>query len=343
MKKTLLVIAAAAMIFGLAGCNQGLKAEAGSWGKQRVYKDEAGVRKAEVELVLDTDWTPTWWKWTDIDGNVLETQPTGIKVGNKLVFKFLDWTKVPTLYGNDETENMILYVESSDGTKDVRGRICVYRDKIVEVPYSKYKEEIAAVTEVKITNDEPTADSCFTDGNYEVTEIWTLSPKEEGKDKIGDVFVANDGLKIKFPQNKGIKNDKDSNSKTILVKAGGIVGLYQPKRAKTVEGKNANTNITAAGIKAKKFTVEGEEKTAIEIYHLGDITDDDELVAKYTKNNADIIFANKMPEKHPAVAVKLNTSEFGTYYFKHDTKITRWKAAENDYVTETTAIPADLK
>lgn len=351
MKKTLLVIAAAAMILGLAGCNgltkNGLDNDSGSWKKQKPVAVEDDALKGTVVMTIDGTYTPTWSTWTGINGQVLNPEPTLTKDGNKWTWKF-DLKDYDNLYGGEDTENMVLYISSSDATKDYRGRICVYRDKSVEITYSNKYEEIAAVGIVTIKNDEPLTDSLFPTGNYSIKDIYPLDPAtpKAGKpsnDQVGGTYVLNGNMrfeKVDIVKNKSI---------SFPVKAGDqIIGIYQPNRKDKYNANDPTTYTvskmpTAEAIKTANIDVLDEEgnSTKKSRADLLEITtkgkSDAEIVAAYVKENAKLVYGEKFTvtahSNKFSVGTKtnissINSSDFGTYWFvTKSSGATRMKAA----------------
>lgn len=272
MKKTFVkVVAAAAIVLGLASCDQITK---GSWDPNGEnwpsFKSEptktADADKGKVILVNTDDIKVdgTWCVWTDENGLVIDAPKGIVNADGNLEFKFTP-AQINQVDLNKEggearphSERFVLYIgltgknttvknpvtgEKDGDLKDfdARGRICVYDDAKVEVSVEKYKELVQKVGVVSIKNNEPQdTGSVYSNGDYTITEIWPLDPltdkadteEKMANDKIGGKYGVVEAMYFK-------KLDvKKGDTVKFPVKAGKqIVGLYQPKRDTPTDGK----------------------------------------------------------------------------------------------------------
>lgn len=310
MKKTLItIIAAAAMIMGLASCDMlakdALKNDGKSWANDTskaslTSKDPDYTISGRVILMpkdgFDVENKQNgWFLWTDENGIVLDKQPVAKLDDDKNVcfdFKglFNEASKVVVLYTRLEGTNKSQKnpetgkKEAFDLTKyDVRGRFAVFQERVTRVKLEKYPEVIAPVGVVTITNDEPVSTSVYTNGDYTITEIWPLDPKADKdgntaeNDKVGGSYVVSDTMVFKKLE------VKKGNTIKVPVKAGKqIIGLYQPKR----DEKTSGTELVYGGPSAadivaeKRYDLDGDgekEATRADLYEFAKKVKEDNL------------------------------------------------------------------
>jgi len=358
MKKTLLtLVAATAMIIGLAGCDaltggkfnsDSLDNDSKDWAsesKQTKKADE--VMKVVIADTAEIKLDSSWWVWTDEKGIVLPTQPTGAAGKEGYEFTFTEAIINQVDYNESAgSERFVLYTTLNGTDKkvgdlkdyDVRGRICVYKDRIVNVKIAKYPEVISKVGIVTIKNDEPVAKSTFKDGDYTINAIYPLNPKTDdadtaeklANDKLGGTYVVEDTMCF---EKLSVAKDEEIS---FPVKAGSqIIGLYQEKRSANFK---ASTDESYTGPTTRKqiaedtyVTIDGVNLTRADVLDL-DIKDsdtDEQIVKKYVDANKKLIFGEKMTiEIHKENKTAIKSSTFNTYWFaKKSSKILRTKTA----------------
>lgn len=382
MKKTFVkVVAAAALVMGLVGCDALMGGKFNADALDNDSKDWASeskqTKKADEVMkvvIADTDaikLDTSWCVWTDEKGIVLPKQPTAAKGESGYEFTFSEEIINLVDYNESEgSERFVLYIGlKGDNTTvknpvtgkkdgkledfDVRGRICVYKDRIVNVKIEKYPEVINKVGIVTIKNDEPTAKSTFVDGDYSITAIYPLNPKADENDTdekkvnnaVGGTYIVEESMTF-----EKLSVAKDS-SISFPVKAGKqVIGLYQENRAKNYKSatdETYNGPNTKEAILDKTYAkdIDGNGVSRADLLEL-DIKDDDtdeQAVKKYVAANKKIIFGYEMTvEAHKANTTAVNTSSFGSPWFvKKSSKITRVKAAGDD--VEVVAVTAPVE
>lgn len=367
MKKTLItVIAAAAMLMGLASCSMltkdALKNDGKSWKNKRNTLNTADPDCGKVTLKNTADYkvTGTYFMWTNENGIVRDDLPTTPKKDGNGDYYFQitpAMIQKEDLNGNERSEVFVLYTvisgkdkDHEDLTKwDVRGRFAVYTDASVDVYVEKYPEVIAPVGVVSITNDEPVNSSVYKNGDYTITEIWPLDPKadKEGStaenDKIGGKYVVSETMvfkKLTVKKGETIK---------VPVKAGKqIIGLYQPNRDTAPKGSELEYGgPSAADIKnTKHYDTDGDgvkDKTRAELYgfadKIADLVETDAKDAKkiekyYADANIATIFANEIKVAAHGTVNAGNSSGFGAYFFNHKDGIRTREAGDEVYDVE---------
>lgn len=396
MKKTLLtLIAASAVILSFVGCKPATKDaidnDSGSWkGQVSERLGEGDSNRMSVTMkVTKPGYAPVttdeskvndeWFLWTDTKGIVLTTQPQVEKTTEGYKFKFTEAILNLVDYNNSpSTEEFVLYTcINGTGKKgktdvnlkayDVRGRICVYKDRKVEFESHKYYEVIEQVGVVSIINDEPqnTTDpkSLFKDGNYIITEIWPLDPTTENDNKIGGTYKVSDtmvfkGLTVSSTSTAYVGSTKHENVKNTIafpVKAskegetGQIIGLYQPERDH-IPTSNVTKSDTSQCPDESTITATNYSngKSRAELYGITGKTGE-ALQKAYIDKNLETIFAKEIKvnahnvsQASPIPSTPEKSSTFGAYWFNHK-NCTRWKAVYNDYVTEVELIEAPME
>lgn len=363
MKKTLFtLVAATAMILGLAGCDtfksDGLDNDSESWGGQVSKETKDATEQYTATMTVSDDFEPAtdWCVWTDVKGIVLPTQPTK-KVNadksitwtfSKEILDLNDYNQSPS------SEYFVLYIHingtdkkaGSLENKDVRGRIMIYNNRKVTFESKNYKEVIEPVGIVTIENDEPVSNSTFKNGNYAITAIYPLNPKADEADtdeamvnnKVGGKYVVEDTMlfeNLNVEQNKKI---------SFPVKAGKqIIGLYQEKRADNFKVADISDSEKYSGPKTKKeiaedeyIKIDGKSVTRAELLDLDikDSDDDKAAVTKYVAANKKLIFGKTMAiEAHKENKTAVKTSTFGDFWFvKKTNNMLRAKTAYDDAV-----------
>lgn len=247
MKKSIItIIAAVAMLGAMTGCADltkkggDINENAKDWKFQSPKANDALPEKTGSVVLNWGKYDVDWAKWTDKDGKVLEVTGRNSEIGTDKVtiFAFTGLTK--------DTE-YVLYIgmtnwdgklSNNQTTNDVdfRGAVKVRPGKDVTISAKNFSEYIKTVGILTIENNEPKSGSLYTDGDYTITEIWPLQPKDETKTKIGDKYRVIGDMKF---QNLSVK--KGEEVKVLLsAKDDLIVGLYQPNRNKK-DGETAAT------------------------------------------------------------------------------------------------------
>lgn len=351
MKKTFVkVVAAAALIMGLAGCNQLTKGQLDVDGTDWSAKRTNDKDKAMQVIIEDTDnvkLDTTWFVWTDEKSIVLPTQPKMTTADGKTVFQFTQDIIEAQDYNAKEgepalkSERFILYIglKGTDKTKgdlaqyDARGRICVYEDSYVTVNIEKYPELVAPMGVVEIENDEPTLKSTFVNGDYTITEIWPLNPQESKEDvtaedgkvtyanaKVGGKYVVNENLAFKNLSVAGKAKAESTVTQKIKipVKSGKqIIGLYQPNRGKSIDGEDIiYGGKDAATVKASYADIYGITEDVKDLDPTKE-ADAKKIIDLYKAANLKTVFANEITvPKHDTV--KANSNGFVEYCFIHE-------------------------
>lgn len=381
MKKTLFtLVAATAMILGLAGCDKitkdALDNDSESWGGQVSEETKDATEQYTATMTVSDDFEPdsSWDVWTDVKGLVLPKQPTK-KVNadksitwtfSKEILDLNDYNQSPS------SEYFVLYIHikgtdkkaGSLENKDVRGRVMIYNNRKVTFESKNYKEVIDQVGVVSIKNDEPTATgSVYKNGDYTITEIWPLDPLADKENDVteedGSVTYANAkiGGKYGLVDSMYFKDLKIKKGETVKfpVKAGSqIVGLYQPNREKATDGEELVYNGPSAEdiVTKKLYDLDGDkvnEATRVDLYGL-DVSkldykkteDAEKIKAAYAKANTATIFGELIEVKAHEEAATVDSSNFKTYYFKAKDKV-RFKTAANDYVIDVNVVEAPIE
>lgn len=242
------------------------------WETPQTYGGTENVRTVSIELKEDD---VTWWCWTDSEGKIIPESETGVEVydadvknkiarGTKLdmgktyVFKFAE--------GYDGKNNLYIHQPNRtsgdypNGTFDYRGWVKVSDNNGVAIKDTGAPQAVNKQVAIYFQNNEPVVGvgyglgfggSFFQNGDYTITEIWPLVPKNEENKDVGATYIVDEELKytelnIKctgpvvgflFP----VKENTDV-----------IIALYQPGRA---NGAEENFG------KIYKYTENGEEKT----------------------------------------------------------------------------------
>ncbi len=249
MKKSIIsIIAAVAMLGALTGCadltgkKDDISEKSKAWKSPHTEKVTELGTMASVVVEMDK-YTPNWWCWTDDQGRVFNVyEPNKVTAEGKTTWTF-------TFTSVEEKSKYVLYLGFSDypATKlsnnqttddvDFRGTVTVKPGYATMIKASNFSEYIKTVGILTIENNEPKSGSLFTNGDYTITEIWPLQPKDSTKTKIGEKYRVIGDMRF---QNLSVKNGEQV--KVLLsAKDDLIVGLYQPNRNKKTDGETAAT------------------------------------------------------------------------------------------------------
>lgn len=260
MKKrfsTIILIVTILFVTLALGCDPKIK-DSGEkikqWETPQTYGGTENVRTVSIELKEDD---VTWWCWTDSEGKIIPE--SGVKVseensdtelprgtilekGKTYEFEFAK--------GYDGKNNLYIHQPNRtsgdypNGTFDYRGWVKVSNNNAVAIKDTGAPQAVNKQVAIYFQNNEPvegtglgfsdTGSSFFQAGDYTITEIWPLIPKNVENKDVGATYIVDEDLKYtELKIEKGgplvgflfpVKEDTDV-----------IIALYQPGRANGAE------------------------------------------------------------------------------------------------------------
>lgn len=222
------------------------------WETPQTYGGTENVRTVSIELKEDD---VTWWCWTDSEGKIIPD--SGVKVseenshtelprgtilekGKTYEFKFEK--------GYDGQNNLYIHQPNRtsgdypNGTFDYRGWVKVSNNNGVAIKDTGAPQAVNKQVAIYFQNNEPVSgeglgfdtSSFFQEGDYTITEIWPLIPKNVENKDVGATYIVDEELKYTELE---IKKGEAIVGFLFPVKENTdvIIALYQPGRANGAE------------------------------------------------------------------------------------------------------------
>lgn len=257
MKKrfsTIILIVTILFVTLALGCDPKIK-DSGEkikqWETPQTYGGTENIRTVSIELKEDD---VTWWCWTDSEGKIIPdsgvavyeeksddkiARGTQLTKGKTYEFKFAE--------GYDGKNNLYIHQPNRtsgdypNGTFDYRGWVKVSNNNAVAIKDTGAPQAVNKQVAIYFQNNEPLAGaglgfggSFFQKGDYTITEIWPLVPKNVKNQDVGATYIVDEYLKYtELKIEKGevlvgflfpVKENTDV-----------IIALYQPGRANDAE------------------------------------------------------------------------------------------------------------
>lgn len=221
------------------------------WETPQTYGGTENVRTVSIELKEDN---VTWWCWTDSEGKII--QDSGVKVyeeNSKTVIPRGTILEKGKTYefrfekGYDGKNNLYIHQPnrtSGDypvGTFDYRGWVKVSNNNGVAIKDTGAPQAVNKQVAIYFQNNEPVSGagfgyggSFFQNGDYTITEIWPLIPKNVNNQDVGATYIVDEELKYTELE---IKKGEAIVGFLFPVKENTdvIIALYQPGRANGAE------------------------------------------------------------------------------------------------------------
>ncbi|MEE1000234.1 MAG: hypothetical protein UIH41_11280 [Treponemataceae bacterium] len=263
MKKrfsTIILIVTILFVTLALGCDPKIK-DSGEkikqWETPQTYGGTGNVGTVSIELKEDD---VTWWCWTDSEGKIIPdsgvevyeeksddkiARGTILEKGKTYEFKFAE--------GYDGKNNLYIHQPNRtsgdypNGTFDYRGWVKVSNNNGVAIKDTGAPQAVNKQVAIYFQNNEPVSGaglgfgkSFFQNGDYTITEIWPLVPKNVENKDVGATYIVDEDLKytgLKIVQGGPLVGFLFPVKENTDV----IIALYQPGRANGAEeyfGKN---------------------------------------------------------------------------------------------------------
>lgn len=257
MKKrfsTIILIVTILFVTLALGCDPRIKnsgEKIKQWETPQTHGGTENVRTVSIELKEDN---VTWWCWTDSEGKIIPdsgvavyeeksddkiARGTQLTKGKTYEFKFAE--------GYDGINNLYIHQPNRtsgdypNGTFDYRGWVKVSNNNAVAINDTGAPQAVNKQVAIYFQNNEPVygegfggTGSFFQAGDYTITEIWPLIPKNVENKDVGATYIVDEDLKYtELKIEKGgplvgflfpVKENTDV-----------IIALYQPGRANGAE------------------------------------------------------------------------------------------------------------
>ena len=224
------------------------------WETPQTYGGTENVRTVSIELKEDN---VKWWCWTDSEGKIIPESDSGVTVydansGNKIA-RGTPLTMGNTYefkFGEKYVGKNNLYIHQPNrtsgdypvGTFDYRGWVKVSNNNGVAIKDTGAPQAVNKQVAIYFQNNEPVEGtglgfdkaSFFQAGDYTITEIWPLIPKNVENKDVGATYIVDEDLKYTGLE---IKKGEAIVGFLFPVKENTdvIIALYQPGRANGAE------------------------------------------------------------------------------------------------------------